>query len=142
MTIVRELFINLMKVLTSNSKYIPHYFFCSRSNLGQGNVELESIQNPVYEDQGEIFRKVKATGSGSGPPPLPPLRTEKLSGYQRQPHSVHVKENRYEIPHEIYENPHEIYENPQEIYENQQASYDANLPPTMPPGYVFDSNDK
>ena len=124
--------------------------FYFRSNLAQGNVELESIQNPVYEDQGEIFRKVKATGSGSGPPPLPPLRTEKLSAYQQQPHSVHVKGNTYEIPNEIYENPQEIYENqqeiyesPQEIYENQQAGYDANLPPAMPPGNVFfDSNNK
>jgi len=48
---------------------------------------------------------------------------------------VHVKGNVYEIPQDIYENP-------QEIYENQQVYYDANLPPAMPPGNVFDFNDK
>ena len=92
------------------------------------HVELESIQNHVYEDQGEIVEKIKATGSGSGPPPLPPPRTEKLSAYQQQPQPVHVKENSYEIPQEINENP--------------QAVYDANLPPAMSlVNIFFDSND-
>ena len=104
---------------------LHNYFYHSRNNLSQGNVESESTQNPIYENQGEIFRNVKVTGFGSAPPPLPPACTEKSSTYQQQPHSVHVKENTYEIP--------------QEIYENQQAYYDANLPLAMPPGNVLNS---